>query len=226
MPVIVPPKRSYVRTLESSSGPMTLGEVKSHLKVTHTSEDALITSLILVVRAQCEQFTGRSILNQTWQLFLDRWSVSSNNLWWDGIRDAPLSVLAGEGDVLKLHYPPLLSVTHIKTYDDADVSTTFDAANYFVDLPGNRIVLRSGISPPLGTRTANAIEVEFKSGYSQSSAVPQPLEQGMLVLLAHLWENRGDEALKVGTISTNTQVPLDIPQSVKWLWRPYQVIEI
>ena len=100
------------------------------------------------------------------------------------------------GVEITLPYPPLLSVTHVKTYDDNDVATTWAASNYFVDttsIPG-RIVARDGVSLPVATRVANGFEIEFVAGYGDDEAdVPETVRTGILIMAAHLHEHRGDD---------------------------------
>ena len=84
---------------------------------------------------------------------------------------------------------PLASVTHVKSYNDSDVATTFSSDKYYVDNarePG-RIVLRNGETFPSALRVANAIEVEFVAGYSTVSSIPEPIKVGMLQHIAFLY---------------------------------------
>jgi uncharacterized phiE125 gp8 family phage protein len=71
----------------------------------------------------------------------------------------------------------------------------FDASNYYVDTAGTpgRIVLTQGAVPPVPGRIANGIEIRFTAGYGTTEdSVPTLLRQGMLQVIAHLYEHRGD----------------------------------
>jgi uncharacterized phiE125 gp8 family phage protein len=144
--------------------PVTLADAKLFLKVDETADNDLITSLIKAARQACEAYTSRALTAQTWKVFFDRWPGVEVPLT-EGITvGADLSSVAAEVFIPK---PPLVSITHVKTYDDSDVATTWSSSNYFVDTatePG-RIVPRTGTSFPTTTRTANGIEIQFIAGY-------------------------------------------------------------
>ena len=186
---------NLTRTTDPTGEPLDVEAAKDFLKVSGTDDDDLISALIVGVTAQAEKYLGRALYTQTWTMFLDRWPTIRNNDWWDGSRDLAITELDGAAKWLEVPKAPLQTVTSIKTYDDADAPTTFAASGYFVDsssAPG-RIVLRAGQAAPFGTRVANAIEVIFIAGYgNQGDDVPEDILQGIRLMLAHLYENRGD----------------------------------
>src|SRR5262245_56901775 len=61
------------RTVEPEVEPVTLGEVKEHLRITHTSEDELLSGIIRAARDEVERATGTALISQAWRLVLDRW---------------------------------------------------------------------------------------------------------------------------------------------------------
>jgi uncharacterized phiE125 gp8 family phage protein len=82
----------------------------------------------------------------------------------------------------------------VKTYGDDNEEEEFPATAYFVDAdssPG-RLALRNGASWPVPGRSYNGVRVDFTAGYGGPEDIPQPLKQGMLAHIAHLYENRGD----------------------------------
>lgn len=190
--------------------PVSLDQVKAQLRLDDdfTADDAPVMTLARVATEACERFTRRALITRTWRLFRDAWphartSTTGGGDWWDGTREGALSELPPSRRVLELPKPPLQSVVHVKTYDDADAATTYAAGNYFVDTAGDpgRVVLRDGAATPAPTRAANGLEVEFVAGYGDDPGdVPEQLRQGILMLTAHLYENRADlpdEAVKV-----------------------------
>lgn len=176
--------------------PVSLAEAKLHLKVDIADEDALIEALIEAATASCRAFTGLELVEQTWRLRLD----------------------AAPGPALILPRPPLVSVTSVIAYDDADLPTTLSASAYLVDkdsIPA-RLVLRRGAAWPTIGRVANGLEVTFVAGFGPAAKdVPAPLRQGILMLAAHHFERRepgpGGGAL---------------PAPVAALWRPYRVTRL
>jgi hypothetical protein len=198
--------------------PLTLEEAKQHLRLdaADTADDALVATLVRAATAAAERFTGRALLAQTWDLFLDRWPPGAEEPLWEGRRIG--ADLVPHPRAIALPLPPLRAVVHVKTYDDADAATTWDAANYFVDTasaPG-RLALRGGRAWPLPGRTANGIEIRFDAGYGEAVAdVPEPLRQGLRQLLAWLYENRGDGMEAAAAVSGATG-----------LWLPYRLVRL
>ncbi len=159
--------------------PVSVGEAKLHARIDESADNALVQSLIVAAREMAENYTHRVFITQTWQAFLDA---------------APCETY------LELPKAPLISVTHVKSYDDADAATVLAASNYFVDIatkPG-RIVLRSVGSWPTPARVANGIEIQFVAGYGPApSDVPAQIKQAILLTIAHLYEHRGDATMEM-----------------------------
>ncbi len=195
-----------------ASEPVTLAEAKAHLRVEVADEDSLITALIVVAREAAEAHTRRALVTQTWRLTLDRFPAALQP-WWDGVRQ--VADMPGDGNIIELPRPPLVSVTSVTVYDDADNPVAVPAASYYVDSdsePG-RVSLRSGKTWPAVGRVAGGVEVVFVAGYGAASAVPQAIRQGMLMLIGHLFERREAEAAAGA-----------LPPGVAALWRPYRVL--
>jgi len=173
-------------------------EVKAQLNIADDviDDDALILGYIISGIETCEKFTGRSLINRTYNLFLDNWpSDRSKEPWWDGVREGSISELTRTKKWIELPRPPLQSITSITSYDDSDVATVWAASNYFVDTasaPG-RVVLRTGASIPTITRVANGLQIQFVSGYGESqNDVPEDLRLGIMQIVAYLYEHRGE----------------------------------
>lgn len=179
--------------------PVTTAEFKTHSRIDVSDEDTLIDGYIASARATFEDRTGRSLITQTWNLYLDQWPA-------DGVIELPRGA-------------PLQSVTHVKYWDTDDNESTVSSGDYRIDTnkePG-RIVLKSGSSWPADTlRNSNAIEVEYIAGYGDAADdVPQRIKDCIKFLVALWYENR--EPIVVGTIAT------DIPHTFKMLLRPFKV---
>jgi hypothetical protein len=182
-----------------------------------TSENALIESLVFLAQDMAEAYTGRSITQQDLALFLDRLPFYDDEKLPEGLYTAP--DLQSNSNYIVLPKPNLVSVTHVKHYDNDDVATTFATSNYYVDTTSEqgRVVLKNGSSWPTATtlRNANAYEIQFRSGYGNASTdVPKPLIQAIKMLALHLYENR--------EIATSMNVKM-IPNTVAMLFAPYKV---
>jgi len=161
--------------------PVSLAEVKTHLRVDITDDDDLITALVVAAREYCEAFQNRAYITQTWELTLDEFP------------ETPLVIPK----------PPLQSVSSVKYIDYEGTETVFDAANYIVDTssePG-RLTLAYGVTWPTVTlQRLNGVKITFTAGYGDSASdVPQTVKQAILLLVGHWYENR--EASLVGSVS-------------------------
>jgi uncharacterized phiE125 gp8 family phage protein len=172
--------------------PLTLTEAKLHLRVDHTTDDDLITSLIVAARQYAENYTQRCFITQTWDLKLDAFPV---------------------GDIL-LVKPPVASVTSI-TYVDTDGTTqTLSSALYRTDLPTGPWAQRGRIEPAYGeswpsTRAlSNAVTVRCVHGYGLAVSVPDPIKAALKLLIGHWYENR--EAVSVSIGANVQQVPMAV----------------
>lgn len=154
--------------------PVGLQEAKLFLRLDTSDEDTFVAACIVAARQACESFTGRALISQTWQLYLDQWPAQQ----------------------ILLPRPPLQAVTAIKTYDGEGVSTLVDPQSYWVDataLPG--LVRRRGNAPwPRPGRAVAGIEITFVGGYGDSwNEVPAALRQGILMTVGYFFDHRDEQ---------------------------------
>ena len=179
--------------------PVTLEEAKAQLfmDADDVVDEAVLWGLIRAATECCERVTRRALISQTWDMFLDYWpqrGLNGSDYWWDGTQEGAIGSLFNPVRAILIPKPPLQSITHIKTYDNADTPTTYSATKYFTDTaskPG-RLVIREANETPWGERDANSIEIRFVAGYGDDrGTVPQALREGILRLTAWAYENRG-----------------------------------
>jgi len=153
--------------------PVELAEMKMHLRVEHSAEDALILVLIQAAREWCEEFTSRSFITRTWELRLDAWP---------------------EERYIELPRPPLQGVTWVKYVDENGVEHTLDASTYVVDavsVPGRVVLVNNASWPSVALFPAGAVRVRYTAGYgSNPSDVPEMARHAVRLLAAHWYENR------------------------------------
>jgi uncharacterized phiE125 gp8 family phage protein len=179
--------------------PLTLADAKGHLRLDSDADDALVATLITAARQMCEQQTWRALVTQTWDLLLEDWPIV---------------------DYIAVPRPPLLTVTSVTYRDEDGNTTTLSASAYRVETayePG-RIVLKPDVTwPSVTLDTGLPITVRYTCGYGATAgSVPEPLRQGMRLVLGHLYENR--EAVVVSGFQA-----VKVPLTVEWLWQPYEV---
>ena len=191
-----------------SGEPISADNVREYAHIDDGVETTVINNMIKSSRLYVENYLGRSLLNRTLKLSIDYVDEVDQPLW-EGTRIGP--DMAIRRRYIQLPRPPVVSVTHVKTFDDADTETTLASSKYYVDNQREpaRIVLRNGETWPTALRVANAIEITYVSGYGASrSNVPEAIIQGLLSHISFMYENRGDAYGK-------PQNPL--PHSIKYL---------
>ena len=207
-------------TLSLVSGPavepVSIAEVKDHLRLDGLHEDAYVGALVTAARQVCETYTARSLVTQTWKQVLDQWPVQAGDgPWWDGVREGAVDTIAPVKRTLDLPRGPLQAINTIRVFDDDGAGVVIDPSVYIV-APGldGRVALRAGQVWPLATAPIGAIEIEFTAGFGDSwNDVPAALRHGILILVAHLYEAREAYAEQDR-----------LPQSVLSLWRPWRQI--
>ncbi len=150
--------------------PLTLAEVRAHLRLDSGEEDALLTALIRTAREHLERTTGLCLLRQTWRLYLDRWPP-------DG--------------VIQIGRTPVQAIEKILVFDGGGRARDVTAADSLLDGEARpaRLWLRD---PPPPGRAMNGIEIDFIAGYGEAGAdVPDTLKRAMLMHVAQMFAFRG-----------------------------------
>lgn len=160
-----------IRTGPPTAEPWTLAEVKAHLKVDHTEEDALIGALLTGARENAEERLGRTLCTTAWRLTLD-----------------------GFPSAIKLPMPRAIAVQSVKYLDPEGVQRTLDPADYLLDdvsEPGF-VVPAYGKAWPATQCRVNALVVEYTAGYGPAAtAIPMPVRQWVLLVVNELHRHRG-----------------------------------
>lgn len=174
-----------------------LATVKQYLRIDGTSEDTEVTSLINASTQRLEKLSDRKFVSQKWDIYFDSFPYFHKKDWWDGVRDGAMSELYSPQSKIELPFGPLISVQSFETYDDDDVAYLFASSNYNVDTasPFGVVALKIGsVWPQTVLRSINGIKIAATFGYA---AVPEDIAQAIQILVAAMYENRGDEIPKI-----------------------------
>lgn len=190
------------------SEPLTLAETKAWLKVDHDAEDTLIQLLIATARERCESITGLSLMVQQWVAYLPYWPMKTYDTWWDGIREGAL--IQEPLQAVPLWHGPVRQIDALTLFDREGNASLYPASQYLLDKVRDRLVLQQGVPIPTGERVINPIEITYTTGYE---IVPGAIKTGLLKLVAHLYEHRGDEGNP-------------IPRDILGFWHPYTRVKI
>ena len=186
--------RTYQVITPASTYPVSLTEAKLHLKVDITTDDTLITNLIVAATQVSEEYTNRffinTVVNQTCSDFKE---------------------------LSELFKSKVSAVTHVKYYDSDNAQQTWSSSNYVVNNeyePCQINLVVDGSFPNIADRI-DAIECRYTVGYGTASDVPDVIKQAILLTLGNWYENR----MSVITGRTTTEMPM----SAKFLLDTYKV---
>jgi len=180
----------------STAYAVTLAEAKAQMRVTISDDDTLIGSRIICANEYAQGFLNRQLITATLTQYLTTFP-----------------------DEIELDKPPLQSVTTIMYLDAAGDEQELADTVYDVDTTVEPGVVRLayGQSWPSIRATPNSIIITYVAGYGDASDVPETTKQGMLMLIAHWYENRED------TITTTIQKIPDGADALLWQTRIVEV---
>lgn len=150
---------------------VTLATVKTWLKVTTTSEDAIINTLIDAATTEFERYTNLILVTTEFKTY----------------RNSSFCFELRRGN--------FQSLTTVKYLLDS-VWTTFDFAANLVQTqqqPYALYVSKENSSDPIPDNQPANVEIVFKAGYGDSeSDVPGSIQLLLMQMIAFFYENRGD----------------------------------
>jgi uncharacterized phiE125 gp8 family phage protein len=179
--------------LPPATQPLTLNEVKAHLRVDHNDEDNIIDLYLKAATRSCELFTGRAFVTQRWMLVLDNFPPQ-----------------------IQVPKPPLQTVVSF-VYDDAGGVETqiMENTEFFVDNvnePGWIVPVNSTWPTPIDA--INSVRVTYDAGYGEDE-MPDDIRAAILLTIGTFYEHR--ETQVVGTIAGK------LPFGAEQLLRQYLV---
>jgi uncharacterized phiE125 gp8 family phage protein len=166
------PQFSLVRVTAPAALPISVAEAKAQMRVEGNDDDTIIERLVnaAVAFVDVQGVLGRAMITQTW----GEW-------------------LAPNPSTVMLSLGPVQSVSAIKYYDIDGVLQTATLADFNVFGTPNRITItpKTGKAWPVTQTRDDAIKIEYVIGYGASStSVPQTVRHGLMMLVAHWYENR------------------------------------
>lgn len=187
-------------TVEPTQEPVTLVDMKAHLRVDGNEEDDLLRGYVVAARRLAETITKRRFITQTIRVDLD------------GFPD---------GEIV-IHESPLQSVSSITYTDTSGNSQTLSSSLYQVNArtePGRIAPAYQQIWPSTRCDDYNAVTVTAVVGYGATpDTVPQGIRLAIKLLAANFYENR--EPVAVGTVVN------EIPLALEPLLWQHRVMEL
>lgn len=167
----------------ASVEPISVDEVKSHLRISHSNDDSYLAMLLAASRSHVEVTTHKRLITQSVRLLFD------------GV---------GKSGLLRLFVGPIQSVDQIVLINSDDSVSALDPAAYEVDIHSDPARLQFKTTP-LPHKSFAGIGVDLTVGYGESgNDIPINLRHAILLLTGHLYDYR-EAATESGGVHT---VPL------------------
>lgn len=176
------PESILTLTSESTVEPVTLGELKTYLRMESTdstNEDALLSNYITVARKQAENKTKRSYVIASRSVILDDFPFGSTAE--IELPHAPLSTVSSN-----------VLITYVQN-NTAGTTTTVGATSITVDFdkePGRIYPSFNNVWPTDVREQRKAVTVSYVTGYTTVAGVPEPVKTWIKMRAADMFENR------------------------------------
>ena len=196
---LAPPQRrayTYKVTAAPANLAVSLADVKAHLKVDTSDEDALITIYLQAAIDVAEKLTRRDFITRTYQTFRDFFPSISDGYYSFGIGSpSVLADVAGANIGFEIRRSPLQSIEKVE-YLVSGSFTTIATSVYYntVENDYSELLTQDGQSWPTdGDAQLQSIRIEFKSGFGDDdTSTPEWAKTAIMQHVANLYRNRGD----------------------------------
>jgi uncharacterized phiE125 gp8 family phage protein len=162
-------------TETSGIEPITMQQVKDHLRVTWEEEDALIYSLVSAAREYVEKSTSQAVIPQEISAYYSALPERA------GFLDLPLS--------------NAVSIESVKYIDDTGTEQTVSGSDYYLTVgQPSRVYFKNGYAG--AQNRPDSVEIIYKAGFGAApyKPFPQAIKAAMLIMVADLYENREAQA--------------------------------
>lgn len=157
--------------------PVTVGEVKSLLRLTSSADDADIAGYITAARELGEQISRRSLVYKGYAAYFD--------------------CFPAPGRTLEISAPPLVSVTSVKYLDPNFVLQTWNPSEYIVGINNYPGLIQAKYPNiyPVTARVAGNVEVHYYAGYAYGGygddavEIPERARLAIRKLAAHFYDH-------------------------------------
>lgn len=178
---------SWEVTSAPGSEPVTASDAKTWMKVTSSSDDTLITNLIVAARQEVENYTGLKLISQTIKEYFSEFPES-------------------RGELL-LRFPLVSSITSLAYVDEDGANQTFASYNSdLVSIPA-RLWPNYQTEWPATKEQLKAVTITYVCGYANAAAVPDAIKTAMYLMISRWYENREDTVKMLPTAAESLLNP-------------------
>lgn len=197
---------SPIRIVAPTVLPVSVSEVKEHLRVTHSDEDAVIGRYLRAEVERAEEYTGLGLLQQTWQQTFPAFT-----------------------NPMLLYRRPLLAVgsplaaVQVTFLDGTGALMTLANSVYTVTGLGSALAygavrLGYGQSWPAVYGVQEAVIITYTVGFGTTAdAVPETIREAIRVMVTDRFENRG--SLREGSFD-------ELPFGAEAMLRPWRPLAV
>jgi len=150
--------------------PVSIHDMKDYLRLDSDIDDYEIEMIIQSVVDDCQFYTRRSLITQTYEATFNSFDLS------------------------RLRYGPIQSIESIVYTDSQGVEGTVDPSSYYLHdkhMSGAISLYDGHAWPTVNLRDHDAIIVTYEAGYGDNpSDVPSTLIHSIRLLVAHYYEHR------------------------------------
>lgn len=181
---------------------VSVADVKAHLRIDYSDDDAYLGALTLAAAATTESWLGIALRPQTWELRDDAFPSAE----------------------IILPRQPVIEIESVK-YDDSDgVEQTVDDADYRLYVDGSVYGVEPvyGGSWPSARNDRGSVRVRFIAGYEIVDGVdplPPPIKVAIMQMVSDLYQFR-----ETASAAAITEVPMSL--SATRLLAPYRQINL
>ena len=166
---------------------VTMSEAQAYVRIETGEEEAVVAGLIRTASAVCEEFLNRVVIARDFSL-----EVPASGAW------------------ERLPLTPVRAIGTVETLDTMGVATALPSTGYALDIDSSG----DGWVRVTDCGSATRIRVSGSAGMSDNeNEVAEPIRQGVLRLVAHLFTSRDGPGG-------------DVPAAVAALWRPYRRLRL
>jgi uncharacterized phiE125 gp8 family phage protein len=191
--------RFWTTTVEPTTYPVTVAEVKEFARIDGNEEDSILEAFIAAVVNNVEAYLRKALITRTIKMIMDEWNSNE----------------------IELPMPPLISVTSVKTVDESDVETTYSSDNYYVvteSIPGRIIIKKSSTAPTNTERETAGYNIIFTAGYGNNTNIPKQIKIAIMQWVTMIYENRA--------MGKNDIMHNEPPPDVRKMLQPFKVERI
>lgn len=156
---------SLLQLAQPAEEPVSLADLKAHLRVTETAEDDALARFIRAARRAVEARGGLSLVSQKWRLAFD----------------------APPARLFTLPRAPVAAIDAVEAVT-ATGPVAVAADLYAVDIGGAGRLKTLGPWP--AGRAIAGYRIDFTAGWPDAAAVPEELRLAVRMLAGHFFENR------------------------------------